>query len=336
MKAVQKDPQMGKAHLKLAETYLRLSDGRNAVREYVNAADLLKEDKNVQLKAGNFLYIAKRFEDARARAQNVLKMDPNNLDARLLSGRATFALNGKDDQDDGVRQVQEAIRLNPKASGAYSLLGAMQNLRGETAAAEKSLRQAVELDPKSTDAHLALGNFLVGLGRQTEAEASYKAAYALDPKNAEAARALAAFYMSSGRGREAEPYLKSLADNSQNPKPTLDLADYYMAMNRRDDAIALLTKAAARKDGGTDASVKLAAARIRPEEEGRGPQDHRRSAGPQPEEPAGAAHEGRVPASGEEARRGLRARQGRRGRRSPFRALAEDARHPVYREEAAG
>ena len=58
-------------------------------------------------------------------------MDPNNLDARLLSGRATFALNGKGDQDDGIRQVEEAIRLNPKASGAYSLLGAMQDLRGD-------------------------------------------------------------------------------------------------------------------------------------------------------------------------------------------------------------
>ena len=38
--------------------------------------------------------------------------------------------------------------------------------------------------------------------------------------------------MSSKRGPEAEPYLKSLADNSQDLKPTLDLADYYVAMKR--------------------------------------------------------------------------------------------------------
>ena len=269
MRAVQKDPRFGEAHLKLAETFAHLGDGPNALREYVIAADLLGS-KDAQLKAGTVLFMAKRYEDARTRAEKVLKMDPNNLEARLLRGSATFSLN---EQDAAIRQIEEAIQLHPNAGNAYSVLGQMQAkrgdaaaargdaaaARGDAAAAEKSLRQGVELDPKSVAAHLELGKFLASSGRKAEAEASFKAAYALDPKNAEAAQALAAFYMSSNRGPEAEPYLKSLADNSPDLKPTLDLADYYMFMTRPDDAIALLTKAAARKDGGAEASVKLAA-----------------------------------------------------------------------------
>jgi tetratricopeptide (TPR) repeat protein len=256
LNAVQKDPRFGDAHFKLADTFARLGDGPNALREYVNAADLLPGNKDAQLKAGSFLMFARRYEDARTRAEKVLKMDPNNLDARLLRSKATFGLK---EVDDAIRQVEEAIQLDPKAASAYMLLGLMQNERGDAAAAETALRQGVELDPKSVIGHVNLGQFLAGHGRQVEAEASFKAAYALDPKNATAARSLAAFYMASNRGGEAEPYLKTLADNSQDLAPTLDLAGYYVSMRRPDDAVALLTKAAARKDGGAEASVRLAA-----------------------------------------------------------------------------
>src|SRR6476659_3360385 len=53
--AVQIDARFGEARAKLAEAYLRLGDGGNALREYVRAADLLPDDADVQLAAGSLL-----------------------------------------------------------------------------------------------------------------------------------------------------------------------------------------------------------------------------------------------------------------------------------------
>ena len=52
--AVQADPRLGDARLKLADAYRRVSDAKNALREYVRAADLLPKNIDAQIKAGQF------------------------------------------------------------------------------------------------------------------------------------------------------------------------------------------------------------------------------------------------------------------------------------------
>src|ERR1700733_3415289 len=64
--AVQLDPMFGDARLKLAETYEQLGDVGNASGEYVRAADLLSSNADVQVKAANFLLLARQFDDAKA------------------------------------------------------------------------------------------------------------------------------------------------------------------------------------------------------------------------------------------------------------------------------
>ena len=61
--AVQQDPRFGEARSKLAEAYFQIGDIENAFREYVRAADLLPNDVRAQLKAGDMLLAAKRYED---------------------------------------------------------------------------------------------------------------------------------------------------------------------------------------------------------------------------------------------------------------------------------
>jgi putative PEP-CTERM system TPR-repeat lipoprotein len=253
--AILKDPKFGDAHFKLAEAYVRVGDAGGAVREYVYAADLLPGKLEAQLKAGSFLLLASRYDDAKVRAERALKIDPKNLEAQLLLGNATFGLK---DLEAAVHQIEEAIQLDPKSGRTYLVLGTIEAAKGDAAAAEKAFRQAVELDPKSAMAHLALAQFLAGSGRQAEAEASYRNAYTFNPKDPLAGRALAAFYIASNRAPEAEPYLKSIADNSKEPGPTIALADYYVMSQRTDDAIALLNKVAANKDAFADAKVRLA------------------------------------------------------------------------------
>src|SRR5450759_3902095 len=74
--AIQAEPRSGEARKKLANTFLNMHDISNAAGEYLRAADLLPDDLDVQLAAGGLLQLGGRFDDAKARAEAVLKKEP--------------------------------------------------------------------------------------------------------------------------------------------------------------------------------------------------------------------------------------------------------------------
>jgi len=74
--AVNKDAMFAPARLKLAEAYRRQGNGAGALAESVRAADLLPADIDAQLKAGSMLLMAGRAQDALARADKALAINP--------------------------------------------------------------------------------------------------------------------------------------------------------------------------------------------------------------------------------------------------------------------
>lgn len=245
--ALQHDPRYGDARYRLAEAYARLNDRGNAMREYVRAADLLPERVDSQLKAGGYLLIAGKWEDARSRADRALQIDPRSVEAHILKGNA---LAGLSDLDTAVREIEEAIAIDPKATRAYISLGALQLYRHRHKEAEDAFLRAVAIDTRSVAAHLALSNYYWATGRPEETDRWLRRAVELDPSNVEANRAIAVFYMVSNRAPDAERHLKAIADTSSDPAARLALADYYLATNRAEEAVALL--------GGVDVKNKVA------------------------------------------------------------------------------
>src|SRR5689334_5935037 len=108
--AIQKDPRFGEARYKLALSYVQTGDAGNALAESVRAADLLPDRADVQMHAAGMLILARRFEDARARAEHVLQKDPKNVDAQVTLGNA---LAGLKDLPGAVKEIEEALRLDP-------------------------------------------------------------------------------------------------------------------------------------------------------------------------------------------------------------------------------
>ena len=86
--AIQQDPKFGEARLKLADTYMKLGQVGDALREYVRAADLLPDDVRAQIKAGQLLLLTQQFQDAQARADRALAKNPKSVDAQLLRATA--------------------------------------------------------------------------------------------------------------------------------------------------------------------------------------------------------------------------------------------------------
>jgi Tfp pilus assembly protein PilF len=252
--ALQADPKSGEAHLKLADTYVKTKDAANAAREYIRAADELPGNLELQLKVGHLLLVAGQFQDAKTKAQQILTATPDSIDAQLLRANAAAGLK---DLDTAISDIEEALRMDPARARSYANLGAAQMVRGNHQEAEAAFRRAVELEPSSVQAHLALANFFVHEGRRDDAAAAFEAALALDPRNASTNRYLALHALTSGRAADAEQYLKTLAAVG-NRTTQMALAEYYMAMDRKDEARKILKALAGDAQTFTLATVRLA------------------------------------------------------------------------------
>ena len=235
--AIKIDATFGPARKQLAESYARAGNARGAFEEFIRAADLLPTDVQVQLNAGNLLLVARKPEEALARADAALKVDPKNINALVLRGNA---LAGLSSFEEALEAVEQAIQLDPDRGATFTDLGQVELAQGRRKQAEAAFLKAVELSPKETRSHLALANFYWWSNRNSDAERAFEQALKLEPANMQANRFMASFKYSTGRRDEAEPFLRRIADASNGPEGTLALTDYYLLTGRPKDAITAI------------------------------------------------------------------------------------------------
>jgi tetratricopeptide (TPR) repeat protein len=253
--AVRLDPKFGEARYKLAQTYERMNDLRDAYVEYIRAADALPDNREAQLKATQLLLLAGRFDDAKARAGALLAKNAQDVDAILMHANAMAALK---DPAGAIAEIEEATKVSPNDGRAYVTLGAVRMRSGDGKDAEAAFRKAIALDRSSAEARLALANYLWTAGRMDEAEHAIAEALTIAPDHILANRMKADLYIRTGRPEQAEAPLKKVADVSQVPAARLQLADYYLGLNRIDDARRLLQELAATEPATGEARLRLA------------------------------------------------------------------------------
>ena len=255
--AVKKDPKDGQARARLADAYMKSgSDARYAPRETILAADLLPDDVDLQIQAGQFLLLSGKYEEARHHAERALAKDPKNVSAHILKGNATAGLK---DFDTAIGEIYEAIKTDPHDARSYTSLGAIALTQGRRTEAEAAFKRAVAMRPSLPMVHLALANFYWSTGRIPEVEPLLNRAIELDARSVAAHRALATYYMVTGRVAEVEASLKAVVEILKNLPSRFALADYYIASRRTADAKALLKTLAEDPQGYALATVRLAA-----------------------------------------------------------------------------
>ena len=235
--AIALDGTFAAARKRLGETYARVGDTRGALDEYVRAADLLPNDIDVQLDAGSLLLAVRKPEEALARAEAVLKVDPTNVQGLVLRGGA---LAGLTSYKDALKSIEDAIQLDPDRGRTYTTLGLLKQSHGQQDQAEAAFRKAVELSPKDVQVYLSLGNFYWAVGRPKDAERTFLQALEVEPSNGAANRFMASLTFAMGKEEDAEPYLLRIADGSKELVNTLTLVDYYQRIDRPQDAITRL------------------------------------------------------------------------------------------------
>jgi tetratricopeptide (TPR) repeat protein len=253
--AIRHDNRFGEARWRLAEALEQQGNAAAAAREYVRAADLLPENVEVQVKAATYLLLSQQFEDARARAERALEHDPRNVEALILRANATAGLK---DVPAAIQEIEEALELQPAEGRMYTSLGVLRMVGGREAEAEAAFRQAIEVDPSSVEARLALASFHWAGGREADVETVLNEALALDASHLMLNRMLTAFYLTTGRAAEAEAPLKVVAERAGDAMSSFVLADYYVQMQRPDEAVAILKPMAEGANPSGPAMLRLA------------------------------------------------------------------------------
>jgi len=113
-----------------------------------------------------------RIRDAVMEAQDIIKRDPNNLEARRLLGRIYLRSLGDMQAGSGsdsilklaIEQYEQIVRLQPDSTDDHLLLGRLYRLNNDLQKAEAEFKTAVKLQPDSEEAVTTLAYLYNELG----------------------------------------------------------------------------------------------------------------------------------------------------------------------------
>ena len=196
--------------------------GAQGNREYANRAvkyyqEALKLAPSVAIIADELteLYLhLNRLADAIAVADDMLKKDPDNVNARRILGSVymRMAQSGRDAE----ASLQKAI---------------------------EQYRKITANEPGDAESWTTLGDLYRASNDSPDAEKAFQAALKADPGNTDALKSLAKLYMDMGDTKSAIESLKAATDKAPNEETLADLGSAYSEMGKHKEAIEVFRQA---------------------------------------------------------------------------------------------
>ncbi len=198
---------------------------RAALKADPNATFISEELSELYIQSG-------RIREAVTQAEDALKENPNDLNARRLLARIYTRLIG-DSQSNRIDEnmVKRAVEQYQKITAA---------------------------DPKDIESWLMLGRLEKVLQNSTDAMAAYKKVLDLDADNEEAMTGLATVYADLGDNKSAAELLRKIADKNPNPRSLTSLAGVYEQLRDYPLAAEMLRRALDQQPGNSDLKHALA------------------------------------------------------------------------------
>jgi tetratricopeptide (TPR) repeat protein len=212
--------------------YARSDLATKAIEEYRLAIEA--DPSSEYLTSGLAELYAKtgRIRDAVVEAQDILKKDPNNLEARKLLGQIYLKSLGDLQSGEGSDNV--------------------------LALAIEQYKEIIKLEPDNVDDHLLLGRLYRLNHELDKAEAEFKIAVKLEPDNEEAVTTLAYLYNEEGDSARAAQTLSSVPDAERSAKLYSALGYTYEQLKQYKQAIGAYRKATELDHDNLDAIRGLA------------------------------------------------------------------------------
>jgi tetratricopeptide (TPR) repeat protein len=140
--------------------YGRSDLASKAIEEYRAAIDADPSSEYLTAALAELYFKTGRIRDAVVEAQDIIKRDPTNLEARKLLGRIYLRSLGDMQSGTGsdnvlklaIDQYEQIVKLQPDNVDNHVLLGRLYRLNNDMLKAETEFKTAVKLDPDSEEA----------------------------------------------------------------------------------------------------------------------------------------------------------------------------------------
>jgi tetratricopeptide (TPR) repeat protein len=254
-RVVSAQPDAKNAYLVLADCYLQTGQEKEVVALLQPREQLFAGDLSFAYLLGTALL---RLDDVVGGQEYVDRVfgAGESAEAHLLLGIAHF---GQHDYRAAKKELEAALKLNPRLPTANSSYGRTLMLLGEPDASERAYRRELELNPNDFEANLQLGNLRKSAQRFAEASTYLERATRIRPTDLAARRLLGSLRLQTGQNEEAVALLESVAKEAPDAVEVhVQLATAYNRLKRKEDADReraivdrLNAEAAAKQKGGS-------------------------------------------------------------------------------------
>jgi tetratricopeptide (TPR) repeat protein len=224
----------GLAHMyeEMMAMYGRSEYATKAIEEYRQAIENDPSSEYLNASLAELYAKTGRIRDAVLEAQDIIKRDPNNLEAHKLLGR--IYLRSLGDLQPGT-QSREVLGL-----------------------AIEQYEAMIKIEPNNADNHILLGRLYFVSKDLIKAEAEFKAALKIDPNSEEAVTNLAFLYNDEGDNKKATDLLNSVPEGQRSAKVYAALGTTYEQQKDYKKAIAAYRQAVSMDKENLDAMRGLA------------------------------------------------------------------------------
>ncbi len=225
--------------------YGRSDLANKAIEEYRLAIDADPSSEFLTAGLAELYVKTGRIRDAVLEAQDIIKHDPNNLEAHKLLGRIYLRSLGDMPGGSGsdnvlklaIEQYEEIVKIEPDNADDHLLLGRLYRLDNDLQKAEGELKTAIKLDPSSEEAVATLAQLYTDEGDTAHALQVLSSV----PDAARSAKlysALGAAYEQRKDYKEAiDAYRKAVMLDRDNLDAIRGLAENYMNDGQYDAAL---------------------------------------------------------------------------------------------------
>ena len=175
-----------------------------------------------------------RHHDGISRIEKVAQAT-SSADAYAVAGETLLRLN---EYEAAQKDLEAAVRLNPKLPGVYTMLGTNQDKLGHVQDAEQSFREALKVDANDVDANVYLGTLLYKRGALDEGKSYLDRALRLNPSSLLARYEMAMWESTDGKFQAAIERLEAVVkDKPDWLDPHVQLASLYYRLHRPEDGL---------------------------------------------------------------------------------------------------
>jgi len=158
---LEMDPRRTDVKERFAKLLLSLGLAKEAEAYYRELADAKALSPEGEVDFADALFRLKRYGESLEHVENVLKSDPDNLDALVLRGGIRAAQGQHKLADSDLRR---ALKIFGESARAYHFLGLNEASKGSLPTAAEYLAKAADLAPKDFDARADLARVLTEIG----------------------------------------------------------------------------------------------------------------------------------------------------------------------------